>query len=383
MSVENQDVQTSETTQENVVVDSSNQLDETLRQQLEFALSNEIQQSTEQPSETNTEVPAGEQPQVQATETPVFDEAAFFQEFGVASKDELKARLEELNTLRTTPQTAAEIAFANEESKKIHQLLKEGKTQEVKKYLDGQEMLATYDNMSDEQKLKLYIKSTNPLFDSELVEDEYTSLYSVDEENFEGDEIKLRREKVKAQQRLMNDVQKANEYFSTYRQKIELPEIQSIQSTPDAEYEAYKASIAQADQTYQRVTVPSINALKESDLGVSLTINDPANQFNFGVSVAVDKSDLEAAKKQALDFNGFLESFWEGEKFDAKRLTRLILLDKKFDNFVQTAARQGAMAERKRVIEKETVGGGSTQRQTTNVQAEKTPFEKQMEYALS
>jgi hypothetical protein len=380
MSVENQDViQTSETPQENVGGES-NQLDQSIRDQLNYAFSNEVELPAKETEQANPEVKPEEQNQ-EVTPT-VFNETEFLKEFNVESKDAIKAALAELNELKAKATTPAEFQFASDEAKKLAAAINSLDLKAVKQYVDTQAMLADAETLSEAEQLKLYIKMKNPMFDQELVDDEFNELYTVKNEDDFDDPIALRKAKVKVQQRMMNDTAQAKEFFAQHKQSIKLPEIQSIQPTVDAEYEAYKASTAQSTETYQKVIVPTITALKESDLGLNVKISDPQNQLDFAVSVAPDKSDLEFAKSNALNFEGFLETFWKDGKLDGQRLARLILLDKKADSYFQSAARQGAMAERKRVIERET-GVVTTQRDTNVSTGEKTELQKRMEYALS
>jgi hypothetical protein len=380
MSVENQDViQTSETPQENVGGES-NQLDQSIRDQLNYAFSNEVELPAKEAEQVNPEVKPEEQNQ-EITPT-VFNETEFLREFNVESKDAIKAALAELNELKAKASTPAEFQFASDEAKKLAAAINSLDLKAVKQYVDTQAMLADAETLSEAEQLKLYIKMKNPMFDQELVDDEFNELYTVKNEDDFDDPIALRKAKVKVQQRMMNDTAQAKEFFAQHKQSIKLPEIQSIQPTVDAEYEAYKASTAQSTETYQKVIVPTITALKESDLGLNVKISDPQNQLDFAVSVAPDKSDLEFAKSNALNFEGFLETFWKDGKLDGQRLARLILLDKKADSYFQSAARQGAMAERKRVIERET-GVVTTQRDTNVSTGEKTELQKRMEYALS
>jgi hypothetical protein len=384
MPSENQDVITSETPQENVgdVSNSNNDAQLEFQRNMDLAFANqmspdELQQKFGQPQE---EGKPAEEENKQPDVPPVFNEAEFLKKFGVETEDALKAQLEELNRLRANPtqQTAAEIAFANEESKRLYQYLKEGKTKEVKAYLEGQELASTFETMNDEQKIKTHIKMQFPKFTQQMVDYEFNKRYKVKDEVDYDDPMEYEMDKLRVEQMMETDAQKAVESVSQYRQKIELPELQNNQPTVDEAYEAYKASMAQADETHQKVVVPSIQALKESDLGLSFKINDAQNQMNFDVSVAVDKADLEAAKADALNYAEYMQkTYYDAQgNFNAKRFMQAILRDKKFDSYIQTAARQGAMAERKRVIEKDIP---PTTQRTTFASGEKTELEKMLD----
>jgi hypothetical protein len=186
-----------------------------------------------------------------------------------------------------------------------------------------------------------------------------------------------------AQQKILNDAAAAKNYFSEYRNKIELPQIQPIQSSVDADYEAWKASNAQASEVYKTDTLPKITAIKESDLASSFKISDPDNQMNFDVNMVVDAADLAKAKEYALDYGGYIQSqfYTPDGKLNGARVMQAIIRDLFFDKYVQTTARQAVNAERKRSISKETPNP-LIQRESVDV-GEKTEFQRQMEMAFS
>ena len=328
--------------------------------------------------------PSTETPPTAATEitpaTPaeqVLDASEFLKtNFGWES---IEAAQAELNKLRAAPtSTAAEIAFANEESKKLHQLLKEGKTKEVRNYLEAQELMTGLDTMADEQKLKLYIKMQNPKFDSELIDDEYNTFYKLNEDDYLDDPMKLRKERLRMEQRKENDIQKANDYFSTYKQKIELPDILPQQSVVNSDYEDYKASTAKSLEDYNNITVPGINSLKETDIQLKASINDANNQMQFDVSVVPEREDFEKARQNSLSVFDYLTKtcYDQSGKFLPDRLARMVLINDNFDKYAQSIARQAVNAERKRVIATETRGNGSVQRDFNTTPVEQTELQK-------
>jgi len=319
------------------------------------------------------------------TNAPQVDYNLFVKEiFGKETVDDVKAEWMELQALKAQPKTAEEIKFANEESKRVYENLLAGNTKLVKKHLDAQELLEGVDTMGDEQKLKLYIKLQNPLFSDKLVEEEYEELYNLDE--FAIEEHKLEREKIKLQQRKINDTVKAAEYFAQYSSKLELPEINKApqQKIVDESYEAYKASMTSADEAYNNITVPKVNALKETDIPLKVSVNDANNQMQFDVSIEPTKEDFIKAKEGALGIMNYItgKCYDKDGNLDATKLARIVLLNDNFDKYVQSAARQAVNAERKRVIALEATGGSSGQR-NYDVNGEKTELQKRMEFALS
>jgi len=347
-----------------------------------------IQETSESPNQEGASV-ENPQPTIQPTEEVVDPAVWLKSELGVDSVDAVKAALQELNQLREKANTPAEIAYANEEAKKWHTYIKEGKEDELLNSLQGRKMVKNLETMSDEQKLKLYIRMQNPRFDDELVQDEYDSLYKLNEEKFrneldEVDQLRLRKEKLRMEQRIENDVAKASEYFSQYKTKIELPDLPSSKQDIDQDYLDYKASIAQSRQDYGNVIVPSVSSLKETDVQFTIKVDDPNSQMQFDVSITPDVNDFNTAKKESLDLFGYITKTYYDDKgnFNAAKLNRAILLEKNFDKYAQSIARQAVNAERKRVVSKETGEGGLVRNFNVNPQ-QMTELQKEAERAFA
>lgn len=310
----------------------------------------EIQDTTVTTSTTDTTNTTTVAP----SEVTIDDKVYLKEQTGYEDWNQLKADIESYKALKDTPQTQAEIKYANEESKRIHEAILAGNTKEVRDYLNAQELLSGVDTMNDEQRLKLYIKMQNPLFSDRLVNEEFQDQYHLDEESI--DESKLERERLKLEQRKINDVKSANEYFTKYKTQIELPTIEKQiaqqQATVDESYETFKASNAKAIEDYNNVVLPAINALKESDVALNISINDANNQMQFDVSVMPEKTDFDRAKNAAADFGTHIQTAFYDEKgnFLASKLQRAILLEQNFDKYAQSIARQAVNAERKRVV---------------------------------
>jgi hypothetical protein len=330
--------------------------------------------TTQAAPDTTTQLSSAETTTQAATTAPDYN-AYLKEHFGVDDLGTAKAEWQTLQELKAKPPTAAEIAFANEESKKIHTLLKEGKTKEVRAYLEAQELLTNVETMDADKQLKLFIKMQNPLFDQELIDYQFDKDYKFDDSAFKDedgnvtDQLGLRFAKAAAQQKQQNDLAKAAEFFKTYKQKIELPDI-STQATQDEGYEAYKASTASATESYNNVVAPGIKALKETDIPLKVSLNDVNNKMQFEVNIVPDQADFEAARQDSLSVMNFLSKtcYDKDGKFIPQNLQRLVLLNNNFDKYGQAIARQAVNAERKRVLEQETTGGGMQRNFNTHVE---------------
>lgn len=356
-----EDVQTIIAAPENIVNAENNTSEHYSQQELEhFAFGTPLpvaspEGAQEQSQELNIAAPASDNVHVIAPsdEIAIDDKVYLKQQTGYEDWNQLKTDIEAFKALKETPQTQAEIKYANEESKRIHEAILAGNTKEVRDYLNAQELLSGIDSMNDEQRLKLYIKMQNPLFSDRLVNEEFQDQYHLDEDSI--DESKIERERLKLEQRKINDVKAANDYFTKYKTQIELPTIETQiaqQQNVDESYEAFKASNAKAIEDYNNMVLPAINALKESDVALNININDANNQMQFDISVMPEKTDFDRAKMEATDFGGYVQKAYYDEKgnFLAHKLQRAILLDQNFDKYAQSIARQAVNAERKRVV---------------------------------
>jgi len=327
-------------------------------------------------------------------EEVVYDPIEYLKEnFGFNNGwEDLKKLQAEYQALQQRAQTPAEIKYANEQSKRWHEYIQAGNEDALWENLNARKQVRNLDTMNDEQKIKLFIKMNNPMFDQELVDYEYQRAYGFDESQFKDengvliDPMGHRHAKISSMQRMQNDLVKAQEFFNNYKSKIELPEINQAQaqaSIVDQDYESYKARTANATESYEKTIAPALKALAESDLNMSFNVNDPENQMSFDFGITVDKNDFDSARNEALNFSEWVEKAFYDEKgnFQPKKLARAILLERNFDKYAQSFVRQGVNAERKRIIEKETLGGI---RRDFNVDpGVMTELQKQMERAFS
>lgn len=328
--------------------------------------------------------PAPLAPPAQQPNEEIIDANAYLKEqLGWDDWETAKAELAKLKS--NSP--AKETEYPNDITKKIVNNLKAGNIKEVTAYLKAQELLEDSESMSNEQKLKLYIKMQNPKFDKELIEDEYNSLYTLSEDSLvELEPLAQRKARLKLEQRLDDDVVKAQEYFTQYSQKIQLSDIQpqTQTATVDEDYEDYKASNAKANEIRDNLVIPGIKALKESDVQLGFKVEDSNNQMNFDVAITPTPEQFEKARQDSLSFNQFLtKTYYDKDgKFLPQQLQRMILLTQNFDNYAQSIARQAVNEERKRVIAKEAPNGSNGNRDY-NVNPERTELQKQMDFALS
>lgn len=330
-----------------------------------------------------------------AASTP--DYTPFVKEtFGVETIEEAKAQWQELQALKNAPPKAEEIKFENEESKTVHELLRQGKTKEAIEFYSKQDKLnaaitseINKETASDIIKLNMQLKY--PKLTPTQIDFQYKQEYGIPKEPVMKDtedetEFNERHEAWKDQ---VQSIQMKTEIAATMaipelekaKSNLKLPDIPA--GKVDEDYEAYKASNASADEAYNNITVPGIKSLKETDVQLGFKVEDANNQMQFEVALVPTKEDFEKARQDSLSLTQFLTkvAYDKDGKFLPHRLQRMVLLEQNFDNYAQSIARQAVNEERKRVIAKEAPNGNGSK--DYNVNTDKTELQKQMEYSLS
>ncbi len=191
---------------------------------------------------------------------------------GFDNLDVAKSELQRLRALQQNAQTPAEIKYANEQSQRWHEYIQHGKENELREALNARHQVNGLDAMNDEQKVKLFIKMNNPMFDQELIDYQFQQNYGFNESAFKDengvitDPLAYRYAKVAALQKMQGDLAKANDFFNNYKTKIELPEINQKPQSPviDEAYEGYKARTANATEAYEKTIAPALQALMEA-----------------------------------------------------------------------------------------------------------------------
>lgn len=245
-----------------------------------------------------------------ASEYEEIDEEAYLKQYlGYDNLKLAKADIEEYHKLKSSP-TTQEPSFADEQSRRMYDLLRNGKTKEVKDFLHAQEILSNVDTLTDEQQLKLFIKMNNPKFDDELTDYKYRQLYQLDENSFINDEgeidpLRQRLAKSELAQRFESDLQKAQEYFAQYKTKLDLPDI-SAPATQQEQEAAYQQALQEQERI---VTVwrDSLSRLSESDIPFKFNFNDEANKIKFDVDFKMDKEGFEKARAAAAIYGEYAQ----------------------------------------------------------------------------
>lgn len=325
------------------------------------------QPNTEQPTNTEIQQPTAEQQAAAAASTPteqIIDVDKWVKDtFGYDNAETAKAEFEKL---KNAPSVKAEPTFPDDTHKRFYDYFTQGKEDELYQSLHSRQQIKALDSMTDEQKIKLHIKMQNPLFDNELIDYQFSKDYGFDEADYkdeEGnvtDQMGLKYAKIAAQQKMQNDITRANEYFAQHKSKIELQPIQQpVQE--DAGFKEYQALMASESDKVKQLS-ERLAKLTEAEVAYNYKFNDEASKLAFDINFGADKEGFDVARSAALDYFSYLgkqyanaEGVPQNEKF-----VRDIYIAQNLDKFAAEIAKQAINADRKWFLaNQKNIGDGS------------------------
>lgn len=297
--------------------------------------------------------PADTPPSDIPSDTPpasIVDYNAYVKEnFGFETVEEAKANLAELRALKEA--APKPIEYANEESKRVHELLLAGKVKEVKAIYDLQEKLETVDTLTAEDAIKLHIEQANKHYKKADIQDVFEEKYTYPEKPVQGDieedsDFAKREERYtqsveKINRRIERDAVTAKDELSKLKSEIKLPEIQSTSNPELDELAAYKEDIKKADDNH-KIVVDAVSKISEKDISLQLNFNDEAKKVKFDISYQGDKDGVEKAKVSASNYVDFLSQnyYQEDGSLLAGKLTSDIYFLQNRDKIITEAINQ-------------------------------------------
>ena len=327
---------------------------------------------------------------------PVFDYNPFIKEtFGVETIEEARTQWQALQDLKNNP-PINNFSFENEESKKLHELVRTGKFKEASEIIVQQQKIdeltsGEVNDQTADEIIKLGMKFENSELTQKEIDFKFRKQFmfpkepiQTSSEDDEDYELRLNDWKEQVEDIIMSKTIEAKMMkpkLEAAKSKIQFPDI--LQPNADPDYEAYKARNAEVSQRVENEIAPSIKSLKESDVQLGFKVVDPNNQMEFDISLAPTPEAFEKARQNSLSFDSWFHNvcYDESGKFRPENVQKLILLYDEHGNYDQSIARQAVNAERARVIAKET-GVKTTTGKDFNVNTEKSEFQQRMDYAF-
>ena len=213
-------------------------------------------------------------------------------EFDVEDPAILKAEREEYRKLKETP-PVTDLKFENEQSKQIFELLKEGKSKEVKQFLDTQERLEQYttaevtkDNAADIIKMGMQLKY--PSLTKDQIEFQYKHEYSLPkepaqkadelDEEFEERKNEWKEKVASIEMKTTIAATMAKPELENAKSKLVLPEIQGSGNQQAQPTQEELAAGAKLKETFLKNADTIVNAFKGfeaqvKDKDVDYTVN--------------------------------------------------------------------------------------------------------------
>lgn len=246
-------------------------------------------------------------------------------DYGWETEEAAKAEIEQLREFRK--QVPAEQKFENEQSKQIHELLRQGKTKEVKEFLDTQDKLNTLTSgdVTDDTaeailKLSLQLKHKDAGLSQAEIDYKYNKEFGLPRKPIDRDDLtdEENRAKLDEWQERVDDIMMnrrteaklAKPELDKLKTQIVLPNIsENVQQKPPTQEEL------DAAKKYDNDYVQSVDNSIKNFNGVTIPVKNEVVDFpvSFGVTDE-EKVTLSALmkdfQKSNYDANGLFADLW-------------------------------------------------------------------------
>jgi len=315
----------------------------------------------------------------------------WYKNYGWENEEAAKAEIEQLKTLKDKPQTEVEIKFENEQSKTLHELIRQGKTKEVKEFLELQDRLESYttgdvskENADEIIKMgmKLKYKDLSP----EEINYKFNKEYAVPAEpvqTLDETEDEFAARKLEWQSKVndvvMNKVIEAKlmrPELEQAKSKVVLPELEkptaaANQPTPEQLEQIRQNFLSQLESNYTKAEGFTTKVKDESvEIPVSFKIPDE------------DKVAIRNKLQEGLDVNEYMDKRWFDDKGTPKveqiitDLYQLENLDKILSGIANNSANKRLVEYRKSIGHIEVSTTPQQTYQPTAPQQNVNPFSK-------
>lgn len=292
------------------------------------------------------------------------------QQLGVNTWEEAKAALTELSQLREAAKTPAEIKYANEQSKQIHEAILAGEIDKVYDFIDTQKKLASVETMKPADAIKLHIQQTNRSYKPIDVEDVFEEKYSYPEKpvqrleeldtDFSEREHKWESAKEKIDRRIERDAATAKAELSKLSAELKLPDIPKPKVTAPQVNEEEQKEL----QRINAETTAAYSKLSPKDIQMVFKFNDKASKLAFDIAYEPDKESFDNAVAIASDFDNKFWKTYFGEDGSPKRteFLRDLYAGRNVQKIVSEAIVQAVNQERIRALKSQKNIGDGMQR---------------------
>lgn len=288
-----------------------------------------VKPTTPEPAPLNPPNPAPDpivnnnpEPEVQTIEL-----GEYFKEHYGVSPEELKEKWNKWKDYDANPPapTVQEFKYENEESERFHQLIKEGKKEDVWRYLDQQRQIERLETLqvSSAAEATEILKSNLRFKHSDLKSEQIERLFerqygmpskpvqgNMDDDDFAIEINNWEKQVQQREQDMIIDATIAKPDFAKYKSNIVLPDIQ--RNDPPASQVDQKA--LEDNKAFVDNYLASVRSNYQNFKGYSVTAKD--GDVELPISYQITSEEL-AASKQTLE-NTNVYSFFDNRWFDEK-----------------------------------------------------------------
>lgn len=358
------------------------------------------QAQTEQPKTEPAVTPATpEPPKTEEPKEEVFDENIYIKNnYGFDSPEALKQTVEEYKKLKE--QVPQEQKWENEESKKVYELLRQGKIKEVTKYFSDQEQIDKYssaevNSATAEEIIKLGMKLSNDRLTKEDIDFKYKQEYGTPKQPTQRvteteDEFAERMEEWKErvsdlEMKRVVDAKMAIPQLEQLKHKIVLPEIETKQVVNHTQPTQEELD---AMKKYNDAYVQSSDASVKNFNGFSVKVkNEDVGIPEITIPYVVVDAEKNSLSQQMRDFvnsnydaNALFADRWvnEDNSLNTQRMAEdRYLLDNRDKIFQKLAEESATKAVEEFIKGKKKININETQTtQTQTFENEKSDFDK-------
>jgi len=277
---------------------------------------------------------------------------------------------EDIEARLNTEVSPEPVTFANEEAKKVYELLKDGKVDDVLQVYNEQRRLSNLDKMSPDDMIKLAWEYKNTGLDARDIEEEFEAKYSVEkpeapvEDDYIDDDayaaakkqydkamVKYEKELKAVERRKKIDAAEAKETLSSYKKDITLPDIPQA-STADQIDPAEEARSLEEYKKNRNEYLTSLEKSAESFNEIAFKVSDEG--VNFEGSFQIDKEELAQLKKDLTEKDVvndiLLPRYVKGDGFDTKQLLEDVYYLRNREKITSAAIKQAVAKEKLNIL---------------------------------
>lgn len=281
-------IETNEVVSEQVEVAANQSTEQTTSDNLREAMWGDAPVINQQPTQTTVVEEKKEEPKVEdVVKETVVVPSDWLKSFGWDNEEVAKAEIQKLKEVK--PQE--EIKFANDQSKQLHELIREGKLKEVKSFLEKQEQLEQYTSsevnpQTADSILKLQMKMKYPTLSDSQIDFQFNEDYGAGKKPVYN-ELKETQEEYDERLAEYNERVERVNMKKTIAATMAIPELQKIKAElvlPDIK------SLTPNNQVQRQPTQEELAAEKKIQEDWAKAANSTATQFK-GLSTTAKYKD--------------------------------------------------------------------------------------------